>query len=131
MADDLVGVFGPGEWVCPVVPAVDVGADSGLEVLQLTGKGGLLPGMIKQAVEAAMHAEMTDHLGYERYAAQGRRSGNSRNGTTTSSVHTNVGPVQVDKPRDVTVTSTRWSCRKAPAGWRSSTTWFCRCSPRG
>ena len=34
------------------------------EGLQLTGAGGLLPDMIKQAVEAALHAEMTDHLGY-------------------------------------------------------------------
>ena len=34
--------------------------------LQLTGEGGLLPGMIKQAVEAAMGVEMTDHLGYDR-----------------------------------------------------------------
>ena len=33
--------------------------------LQLTGEGGLLPDMIRQAVEAALHAEMTDHLGYE------------------------------------------------------------------
>ena len=27
--------------------------------LQLTGEGGLLPDMIRQAVEAALHAEMT------------------------------------------------------------------------
>ncbi len=33
MADDLVGAFGPGEWVGAFVPAVDVGPDGGLEVL--------------------------------------------------------------------------------------------------
>jgi len=70
------------------------------EGLQLTGDGGLLPGMIKQAVEAAMNAEITDHLGYERYAVEGRGSGNSRNGTTTSTVQTNAGAVELDKPRD-------------------------------
>jgi putative transposase len=70
------------------------------EGLQLTGQGGLLGGMIKKAVESAMNAEMTAHLGYERYAAEGRGSGNSRNGTTTSTVHTNAGPVELDKPRD-------------------------------
>ena len=70
------------------------------EGLQLTGKEGLLGGMIKRAVESAMHAEITDHLGYERYAAEGRGTGNSRNGSTTSTVHTNVGPVELDKPRD-------------------------------
>lgn len=68
--------------------------------LALTGDGGLLPGMIKRAVEAAMNAEMTDHLGYERYAAEGRGSGNSRNGATSSTVQTNAGPVGLDKPRD-------------------------------
>jgi putative transposase len=68
--------------------------------LHLTGQGGLLGGMIKKAVESAMNAEMTAHLGYERYAAEGRGSGNSRNGTSTSTVHTNAGPVELDKPRD-------------------------------
>lgn len=33
------------------------------EGLRLTGEGGLLSDMIKQAVEAAMAAEMTDNLG--------------------------------------------------------------------
>jgi putative transposase len=33
--------------------------------VQLTGEGGLLPDMIKQAVEAALQGEMTAHLGYE------------------------------------------------------------------
>ncbi len=68
--------------------------------LQLTGAGGLLPGMIKQAVEAAMGAEMTDHLGYDRYAVEGRGTGNSRNGYKPTTVHTNAGPVEVDRPRD-------------------------------
>ena len=70
------------------------------EGLQLTGAGGLLPGMIKRAVEAALHAEMTDHLGYERHAAEGRGSGNSRNGLTGKTVQTTAGPVDLDVPRD-------------------------------
>ena len=40
--------------------------------LQLTGEGGLLPDMIRQAVEAALHAEMSDHPGYERHSPQDR-----------------------------------------------------------
>lgn len=70
------------------------------EGLQLTGQGGLLPGMIKQAVEAALHAEMTDHLGYEKHDAVGRGSGNPRNGTTPKTVQTTAGPVPLDVPRD-------------------------------
>jgi len=54
--------------------------------LHLTGAGGLLPDMIKQAVEVALQVEMTDHLGYDKHAAQGRGSGNSRNGSTHKTV---------------------------------------------
>jgi putative transposase len=66
----------------------------------LTGEGGLLPNMIKQAVEAALQGEMTGHLGYERYAAQGRGSGNSGNGSTATTVATTAGPAEVSVPRD-------------------------------
>ena len=45
------------------------------EGLKLTGDGGLLPGRIQQAVQAALAAEMTGHFGYERHAAAGRGRG--------------------------------------------------------
>lgn len=70
------------------------------EGLGLTGKEGLLGGLIKKALESAMNAEMTAHLGYEKYAPEGHGTGNSRNGTTTATVHTNVGQVEIDRPRD-------------------------------
>lgn len=63
-----------------------------IDGLQLTGEGGLLPDMIKQAVEAALQGEMTAHLGYERYAAEGRGSGNSRNGSTAKRCRPRPGP---------------------------------------
>jgi putative transposase len=61
---------------------------------------GLLPDIIKQAVEAALHAEMADHLGYDRHAPEGRGSGNSRNGMTGKTIQTTAGPVPLDVPRD-------------------------------
>jgi putative transposase len=70
------------------------------EGVQLTGEGGLLPDMIKQAVEAALQGEMSAHLGYERYAPEGRGSGNSRNGSTGKTVQTAAGPAEVSVPRD-------------------------------
>ena len=70
------------------------------EGLQLTGECGLLPDMIKQAVEAALQGELTAHLGYERYAAEGRASGNSRNGSTAKTVQTAAGRAEVSVPRD-------------------------------
>ena len=70
------------------------------EGVQLTGEGGLLPDMIKTAVEAALQGELTAHLGYERYAPEGRGSGNSRNGSTVKSVQTAAGPAEISVPRD-------------------------------
>ncbi|GGJ75554.1 IS256 family transposase [Pilimelia anulata] len=43
---------------------------------------------------------MTEHLGYDKHDPAGRGSGNSRNGTRTKTVFTEVGPVQIEVPRD-------------------------------
>jgi transposase-like protein len=43
---------------------------------------------------------MTDHLGYEAHAAEGRGSGNSRNGHYPKTVTTEVGKVELRVPRD-------------------------------
>jgi putative transposase len=51
-------------------------------------------------LEAGLEAEMTDHLGYDKHDPAGRDGGNSRNGTRTKSVITDVGPVELDVPRD-------------------------------
>jgi transposase-like protein len=71
------------------------------EGLQLTGEGGLLQQLTKKLLESALEGEITDHLGYEKHDAEGRGSGNSRNGTRAKTVLTDVGPVEVKVPRDV------------------------------
>ncbi len=68
--------------------------------LQLTGDGGLLAQLTKRVVESALEGEITDHLGYDRHDVAGRDGGNSRNGHRTKTVLTEVGPVQIDVPRD-------------------------------
>jgi putative transposase len=67
---------------------------------RLTGPDGFLSGLIKQVLERGLQAELSEHLGYERHEALGRGSGNSRNGSTPKTVNTEVGPVDVDVPRD-------------------------------
>ena len=69
--------------------------------LRLTGEGGLLQQLTKRVLESALEGEITDHVGYDRYDATGRGSGNSRNGTRSKTVLTDVGPVEVRVPRDV------------------------------
>jgi putative transposase len=87
----------PGPMDAQIARIIEQAQEQGL---QLTGVGGLLPDILKQAVEAALHAEMADHLGYDRHAPEGRGSGNSRNGVTGKTVQTTAGPVPLDVPRD-------------------------------
>jgi transposase-like protein len=68
--------------------------------VSLVGPGGLLAGLTKTVLESALEAEMTEHLGYEAHDPAGHHSGNSRNGTRTKTVLTDIGPVELDVPRD-------------------------------
>ena len=68
--------------------------------LQLAGEGGLLAQLTKRLVESALEGEITDHLGYDRHDAAGRDGRNSRNGHRSKTVLTEVGPVEIDVPRD-------------------------------
>ena len=68
--------------------------------LQLTGEGGVLAQLTKRLLEAALEGEITDHLGYGKHDPAGRNTGNSRNGSRAKTVLTDVGPVQIDVPRD-------------------------------
>ena len=52
----------------------------------------------KLSVEAALNAEMTHHLGYEKN--QSRPGANSRNGYSTKTVITGDGPLELRTPRD-------------------------------
>jgi transposase-like protein len=70
------------------------------EGVNLVGPGGLLSGLTKTVIETALEAELTEDLGYEPHEVAGRNSGNSRNGTRSKTVVTEVGPVEIDVPRD-------------------------------
>ena len=49
---------------------------------------------------------MTDHLGYDKHHPTGRNRGNSRNGVRSKTVLTEIGPVEIEVPRDVEATFT-------------------------
>jgi transposase-like protein len=51
-------------------------------------------------LELGLEVEMTEHLVYDKHEVEGRRSGNSRNGTRSKTVLTDIGPVSLDVPRD-------------------------------
>ena len=56
--------------------------------------------LVKQTLEAFLELELEEHLGYGRYAAEGRGSGNSRNGTGTKTVRGDFGELEIETPRD-------------------------------
>jgi hypothetical protein len=58
---------------------------------EIVGAGGLLSQLTKRLVERAMVVELTDHLGYERGQSPPDGAGNTRNGTTPKTVHTEHG----------------------------------------
>ena len=68
--------------------------------IELVGPGGLLGQLTKSVLETALDAEMSEHLGYEKHDPAGRGSGNSRNGTRAKTVLTEIGPVEIEVPRD-------------------------------
>ncbi|GIG93333.1 IS256 family transposase [Plantactinospora endophytica] len=68
--------------------------------LQLTGEGGLLQQLTKRVLESALEGEITDPLGYDKGDPAGKNGGNSRNGVRGKTVLTEVGPVDVEVPRD-------------------------------
>jgi len=70
------------------------------EGVDLTGENGLLTAMVRQVLQTGLDIEFGEHVGYEPYAAEGRGSGNNRNGSYTKTVLTEVGPVEVQMPRD-------------------------------
>jgi putative transposase len=72
------------------------------EGVSLVGPGGVLAGLTKTVLETALEAEMSEHLGYEPHDPAGHRSGNSRNGTRTKTVLTDIGPIELAVPRDRT-----------------------------
>jgi len=56
--------------------------------------------LMKMTVEAALGAELDDHLGYDKHDPAGRGSGNSRNGTTSKRLKGQHGEIEIDAPRD-------------------------------
>ena len=97
----------------PAVPASDAAdeavmtewaerlvAQARAEGVELADDGGLLTGLLRQVLQTGLEAGMAEHLGHERHAAEGRGSGNSRNGSTPKRVTTEIGEVDLAVPRD-------------------------------
>lgn len=66
----------------------------------LLGKNGVIKNLVKGLSEQILQAEMTEHLGYDKHAAEGQNSGNSRNGSSMKTVQSDFGDIELEIPRD-------------------------------
>jgi transposase-like protein len=64
------------------------------------GKEGIFARLFARTLEEMLEAELSEHLGYEKYEAKGRNSGNSRNGKRRTQVQSSAGAQTVQAPRD-------------------------------
>ena len=93
---DLAELLGPAAIAVLAERARVQAAEGGLKLL---GSDGLLQSITKRVIEAALEAELADHLEASRAAGPDGAS-NERNGRRAKKVATEVGPVQVIVPRD-------------------------------
>ena len=80
--------------------------------VKMTGADGLLPALVKEALERGLAAELTEHLGYDKGEPTSQARGNARNGTTSKMVDSEVGPFEIEVPRDRAGTFTPRLVRK-------------------
>jgi putative transposase len=59
------------------------------------GKQGIFAHLFAKTLEQMLEAELTAQLGYEKYEAKGRNSGNSRNGKRPKQLRTSAGDTTI------------------------------------
>jgi len=64
------------------------------------GENGAIKKIIKASLKGILDAELTEHLGYEKYSPIGKNSGNSRNGKTHKTLKNDNGEIDITVPRD-------------------------------
>ncbi|GAB3915547.1 hypothetical protein GCM10011575_38630 [Microlunatus endophyticus] len=98
--DDLGVMLDPvtGEPIDERELAEQLLAQAKAQGVSLVGPGGLLSSLTKQVLETALEAELTEHLGHEH--GETPAGSNVRNGTRSKTVITEIGPVEIEVPRD-------------------------------
>ena len=82
--------------------AEDIAAELGKakSIDDFFGKEGIFARMFGKTLEQMMEAELSEKLGYEKYEAKGRNSGNSRNGYYERKIKSSHGETKLEVPRD-------------------------------
>jgi putative transposase len=67
---------------------------------EILGKGGILKGLVKSLIEAAMSAELDHHLGYDKHDKRPPGVDNARNGHSAKKLKGDFGETEILVPRD-------------------------------
>ena len=67
---------------------------------QLTGPNGLIKQLVAKLVTRAMNAELDHHLGYDAGETPPEGQSNRRNGKTSKTLRSEMGPMPIEVPRD-------------------------------
>ena len=84
----------------PSLEEIQEGLGQAESIDDFFGKEGVMARLFARTLEQMLEAELTAKLGYEKYEAGGRNSGNSRNGKRSRQLQTSGGQVEVAVPRD-------------------------------
>ena len=61
---------------------------------------GIMKMMWQSLLNQALDTEMDEHLGYKKHESAGRGTDNRRNGRTSKTLKGELGPIEVETPRD-------------------------------
>jgi len=84
----------------PTAESLQKELNSAQSIDDFFGRDGIMARLFSKTLEQMLEAELTAHLGYEKYEAKGRNSGNSRNGKYQRKLKSSAGEVSLEVPRD-------------------------------
>ncbi len=105
----------------PTAEALQRELNSATSMDDFFGKDGIFARLFSKTLEQMLEGEMTAHVGYEKYAPEGRNKGNSRNGKYRRKVKSSAGEVSIEVPRE--------ACGDVPFGRGRSSRRSCTTTP--
>lgn len=70
------------------------------EIQSVADIDALVKELYKETLEGMLEAELDEELGYSRYDYRNKRTRNARNGKRSKKVHSSVGELEIEVPRD-------------------------------
>ena len=83
-----------------IIEQLQTDLEKSQSVDDLLGKKGAIKNLVKSLLEEMLGAELSNHLGYEKHDKVSKQTDNRRNGSSSKTLKSEYGDMQVDIPRD-------------------------------